>query len=207
VSWASSARAETRFALEANVGMMISRTVRYVSGGSSYPDSTLMPTLSVSEELSVGPLLLGASVGGALGGLVSRFDGFAGGLAGAEIAAGRVVLRLVGEGGLHLIEGAGGDFSYEARVPSVALPYIGARAALETRIGSGRSRLWFGASPFARRDVGRRAVSGSLTRVCTFDPSFFCSASTGPADLDVGGTMIGFSVSLTWRPEVGVGKN
>jgi hypothetical protein len=143
--------------------------------------------------------LAGINVGGAWTLAANRYDGFAGAFAGAELAPGPSLIRFVGEGGLHFVAGAGGDLSGSSDAPTVALPYVGLRAAMESQFAGRRRRLSLGGWTFVRVDVGRRDVSGSVTEETC---SLICGPRRVKTSLEVGGVMIGLGVSLTWWSDV-----
>jgi hypothetical protein len=194
---AARAEVETRIALQTFHGVMVARTVRNLSA----PEAATNPMLfvSVAGAVSVGALLAGINVGGAWGGAANRYDGFAGAFAGAELAPGPSLIRFVGEGGLHFVAGAGGDWSGSSDAPTVALPYLGVRAAMESQLSARRRTLSLGGSAFVRVDLSRRDVSGSVTEETC---SLICGPVRVKTSMEVGGVMIGFGVSLAWWSDV-----
>ena len=192
---AARAEVESGVALQTFHGVMVARTVRDLSSPNVATDP--MFYLSVAGAVSAGPLLGGISVGGAYGLAAYRFDGFAGAFVGGEVGSGPLGIRLVGEGGLHVVVGAGGDLSGSSDAPTVVLPFVGVRAAVERRLGFARRILALGGSAFVRVDEGRRDVSGSkMVETC----SLICGTVPVKTSLEVGGAMIGVGVSLTFDP-------
>jgi hypothetical protein len=191
---AARADLETGVAMQLNPALTVARTVRDVSAPS--PDFNAMPGLSATAELTKGAGVLGIVTGAAWGWSIYRFDGFLGLTGGAELAGRRALVRLVGEGGLHVLTGAGGTFQNDADMPIAVLPYFGARAAVEAQTGA-RRRHSIGLSAFVRVDAEHAVVNGTLHHRCGF-VDLLCSESTYPISREVGGLMMGFSVSLTW---------
>jgi hypothetical protein len=195
-AWAtpSLARPEAGVELEAGLGVLITRNVR--NSSSDRVSTTVMPMTSVSAGLTRGSLLVGVDLGGASSFPVAREDGFAGGYAGAELVLDRSLARIVAEGGMHWVAGAGGDSSHNSDAATVALPFVGLRLATESKMTRANRSLFLGVSAFVRLDLGRRQVSGTVRETCPF-LTFDCEYPPVASTFDVGGVTVGLSVSLT----------
>jgi hypothetical protein len=184
-----------RIELEANVNPTMSWTVRNLASSSA--DTTILVLYSISGAVLAGPVLAGVNVGAAGGWFSSRLETFAGGFVDSELFLDRTLLRAVAEGGMHWVEAAGSDSSHLSFAPTVELPFVGMRIALERQMVWRKRTVSLGASAFLRADLGRKQVSGDLFQRCAFG-TFDCETPPVPNTFDVGGLMIGAGISLTW---------
>jgi hypothetical protein len=190
-AWAGEAGVE----LEASGGLMTSWAVQNPAATSS--DTTYLLLLSIAGAVSAGPFVAGVNLGGGGGAFTGRVEGFAGGFVGADLSGGRMLVRLVVEGGAHGVVEPGSDSTYHSYAPTVTLPYVGFRLSVERQLSKRRHVLTLGASAFVRTDLGQREVDTTVIKHCDgFD--FDCQSPEIPATFVVGGPMIGAGVSLTF---------
>jgi hypothetical protein len=151
---------------------------------------SLIPVFLGTIGVAVGPFEAGARLGLAHDLLFGRSETLLGPYVGVQTRGSGLTAGLFLEGGLHTLVDIGDGIFTNATSETIDLPFVGARA----RFG-GTIRRQFSAmvSLFVERDLETTAVTVSATE-CLFD--CFTPAVTR---YEVGGTMIGASISFAFR--------